>query len=749
MDPAELDDLGNVLRRLQGDVALLRRDLSLPLWAASRLGWLPVVGPTVESVPVLFTAGESLLDASITVWDVVGEPVVPMLSDGSSGADALLESVVRNVRANDARLYMAAARVNESLMQVEAIRTEELLPVATGPMERVQALAPLVRAAFEGVPLVPNLLAPSQGNLYLLLAQNNDELRPTGGFISSIATVDTRTIMTEGISFMDSYQVEDWKQPHPDPPEALREHMGLDLWVTRDGNWWPDFPTSAEAVADLYELNQGRRVDGMVAVDVMAAARFMETLTPLELSNGEVLERGQVMESFRRSWSLPPESLITSGVVVTATQPFSEIELALHYNEEQGRVWFDGVALEPTSEEGTNLVLNPSFERDADQDGLPDGWRAVGLSRDDGLVTDHAYAGNRSLTMMGEGGQKSVVQRLDISGEKGSSYRLVAQSRAYAAVSKGGYELTVRFLDDQGEVASVDADFPGLTHDWATVGSSKIMGRWWRHRKDFMNHSIRAAMKKLLSDPSKVPWLDLLTLLEDLFAQRHVQLYARDPAVQDFLQRHGWDGAMIEAEGDYLLCVDSNVGYNKVNSNVDQTISYTVDIDEAGNARAQLAIHYVNHSEGQPGPCNKFEQYVPTYEALAHGCYWDYVRVYVPSGTELIEAQGGDETVDVFSELDRTVFAAYFVLRPGEERALRFAYDLPSRMVRDGVYQLDVQKQAGTRAVPLQVAISGPGKPTIGSNPGAAGDVQGDKAIYDTDLLVDRHFSVEFADGAR
>lgn len=54
------------------------------------------------------------------------------------------------------------------------------------------------------------------------------------------------------------------------------------------------------------------------------------------------------------------------------------------------------------------------------------------------------------------------------------------------------------------------------------------------------------------------------------------------------------------------------------------------------------------------------------------------------------------------------IFAAYFVLAPGEHRQVTFSYRLPSPILSGeessyAHYLLQVQKQPGTLAIPLQV----------------------------------------------
>ena len=702
--------LGQHLDRVQGDVALIRSDLKVPLMVAPYLGWLPVVGHTVEAAPVLFSAGESLLQAVVATWHVLETPMIKALQDEDSlSIQALIIEVVQQIEDHRPTLEQVAEQVRFASQQLHQISAARVIPQLSGRLAQVQELTPFLTAAFDGLVLAPELIPAEGERTWLLLAQNSDELRATGGFISAMGTVS----LIDGLPVLgpltDSYKVENWKQPHPDPPEPLKEHMGLDLWATRDANWWPDFPTSAQAAADLYTLNQGGRVDGVIAIDTIAAARIVDLLTPLWLSDGRMISRGQAEEVFRESWTLPKGSLVTEGVVVTTTHPFADLEISLSYSDKRGRAWFDSVVVARQGQPDTNLVRNGSFEKDQNGDGIPDEWHPVGITTTDGLVSTFAHSGQASMLIGGgEGATKAITQHIEISGEAGEVFRLSAESRSEDTNVDGGpYALTATFIAEDGTVERFEATFPVLTHNWATAGSGEILGTWWRHRKDFMGHTIQSAAQKVLQEPSEVPWLDLALELRALLAKRHIQAYAAQPDLQALLASRGWSGELVDSPGDYLLVVDSNMGYNKVSDRIDQLITYEVELS-GEQARSRLVLNYENLSEETQEPCDKFKQYVPTYEQLVEGCYWDYVRIYVPRGAELISSSGADEPISVYDELERTVLAAYFLVRPGERRTLQFEYLLPLYVLSESEYTLYLQKQAGTRGVPIEIHVSDP-----------------------------------------
>jgi len=59
--------------------------------------------------------------------------------------------------------------------------------------------------------------------------------------------------------------------------------MKAGIWIFRDANWSPDFPTAARAMQSLYETDQGVATDGVIALDDVAVGRLLDALGGVEL----------------------------------------------------------------------------------------------------------------------------------------------------------------------------------------------------------------------------------------------------------------------------------------------------------------------------------------------------------------------------------------------------------------------------------------------------------------------------------
>ena len=101
---------------------------------------------------------------------------------------------------------------------------------------------------------------------YLLLGQNQNEIRATGGFIG--VAVEARLDQGElaSLIYHDSTTVDALPlEDNPFPPDALYWYLWMGRLLFRDANWEPHFPASAVSIAELYQAGKGVQVDGVIA----------------------------------------------------------------------------------------------------------------------------------------------------------------------------------------------------------------------------------------------------------------------------------------------------------------------------------------------------------------------------------------------------------------------------------------------------------------------------------------------------
>ena len=128
---------------------------------------------------------------------------------------------------------------------------------------------------------------------YLLVFQNNSELRASGGFLGSYALVDFRDgkIRNLEVPGGGSYDTEAGLNMRIVAPQAL--WLVNPLWHFWDANWWPDWPTTAKNLEWFYEKSGGPSVDGVISITPTVIERLLEITGPIDMTK----EYGVVIDS--------------------------------------------------------------------------------------------------------------------------------------------------------------------------------------------------------------------------------------------------------------------------------------------------------------------------------------------------------------------------------------------------------------------------------------------------------------------
>ncbi len=138
------------------------------------------------------------------------------------------------------------------------------------------------------IKVLPELLGEKEPKKYLVIFQNDKELRPTGGFITAYAifNVDKGVITAEKSE--DIYSLDDTISGKEKAPEPIRKYLAnVPLYNLRDSNLSPDFQKSMEDFREIYDKARGGEdVDGIVALDTHALVSVMNVLGDIEV-NGQ------------------------------------------------------------------------------------------------------------------------------------------------------------------------------------------------------------------------------------------------------------------------------------------------------------------------------------------------------------------------------------------------------------------------------------------------------------------------------
>lgn len=141
-----------------------------------------------------------------------------------------------------------------------------------------QKIDPLINFVSNTIDVWPDLFGFNGKKIYLVLFQNNMELRPSGGFIGSygLLTLDKGKIIDFTIN--DVYDADGQLTGHVEPPFAIRRYLQSVHWYLRDSNYDVEFANSAAAAAHFLELEKKQTVNGVIGVDLSFVRNILSAM---------------------------------------------------------------------------------------------------------------------------------------------------------------------------------------------------------------------------------------------------------------------------------------------------------------------------------------------------------------------------------------------------------------------------------------------------------------------------------------
>ncbi len=118
----------------------------------------------------------------------------------------------------------------------------------------------------------------------VVLFQNSEELRATGGFIGSYAIIDLSDGTVAPIQFYDIFDADGQINTEFEAPPGVKEYLsggkGMRL---PNANWNPDFPTSAQDILKFFALAGVQQADGVIAINLSVVEDLLDITGPVLL----------------------------------------------------------------------------------------------------------------------------------------------------------------------------------------------------------------------------------------------------------------------------------------------------------------------------------------------------------------------------------------------------------------------------------------------------------------------------------
>jgi hypothetical protein len=188
--------------------------------------------------------------------------------DPDSDGETWLEVIQRR----DSELEDALAIMHEALEKRTEIDESELPGRVQGNLWKIDDMIDRVEGQLELAeqrPMAYQALGGDETRRYLILFQNPAELRPTGGFVGTIAELEVASGQIQSYEFQDVYDISqayNASDHQVEPPRGIARFVRDDKLQFQDANWWVNFPDSAELLLEMADAAGWDEFDGVAAV---------------------------------------------------------------------------------------------------------------------------------------------------------------------------------------------------------------------------------------------------------------------------------------------------------------------------------------------------------------------------------------------------------------------------------------------------------------------------------------------------
>lgn len=178
--------------------------------------------------------------------------------------------------------------VNQAGQTLLKINTDALPENLKGKLALAKENFAIIQNALTGLKDILKLgsdLFGGQKNL-LLIFENNNELRPGGGFMGTYGNLKLDEGQIKNLTISSVYDLDGQlvkKIAPPFPMVAVN-----DRWFLRDTNWFSDFPQSAKKISTFYELEGGETPDGILVMTPSLVQNLLKLTGPISMARYNV-----------------------------------------------------------------------------------------------------------------------------------------------------------------------------------------------------------------------------------------------------------------------------------------------------------------------------------------------------------------------------------------------------------------------------------------------------------------------------
>lgn len=259
---------------------------------------LPYVGAFISDGEHFLKAGEYGLEAGKLTTEAI-KPYVDVLGlkgQGSFVMGSAEERIQKAVQTLDKLIPKTDLMVEKMVLmneELEKIDESKYFFKVKGidPKAKIKEAKTLISQTIDfiqeakpAIKVLPKLLGEPNEIRYLLLFQNDKELRSTGGFITAYALFSVKSGKIEVVKSEDIYELDKRIQSRLAPPEMVLKYLkNVYYWNARDTNLLPDFKISMDKFYELYKKDNSEKIGGIIALDTQFFVSILKIVGPIDI----------------------------------------------------------------------------------------------------------------------------------------------------------------------------------------------------------------------------------------------------------------------------------------------------------------------------------------------------------------------------------------------------------------------------------------------------------------------------------
>lgn len=293
LDTQDLDSAKKSIKNAQGDMK--RTNQALIVFTPIR--FIPVLGWYVADIQRGTHAAVSALDAA----EVLAEAVTPyadilgLKGEGTflgGTAQERVATIVETLSKVSPQLDAIGGDLKEAKDQISHIQAWKYPNFLPGrPADKIKSAQNAI-TQFESlivdskpfIEVLPEIMGQNGEKTYLVLLQNDKELRPTGGFITAYAFMKVNKGDVKSESSQDIYKLDNTLTKRVAAPAHIQKYLEVQSLNIRDSNISPDYLSSILLFEQLYSHTTSKQqYDGIIALDTNFVIKMIEALGPIEV----------------------------------------------------------------------------------------------------------------------------------------------------------------------------------------------------------------------------------------------------------------------------------------------------------------------------------------------------------------------------------------------------------------------------------------------------------------------------------